>query len=315
MLFTTLSLIVGGCADTGGTNSNGGYISDPPAAILPEINLETGVATRGSQNFMPTFVDSSNTDAAYQRSMTECVERSGLDDPLSWRPMAPEYAYQSFVGVWRDYEAERFAFTKPIPLLDQLANDVRNETVPAEELAVAQRDAKDLANRLQDARRVEADRDFRQVWQQCESDPLAAHWKKRTDELIGYVGPWTEDFDEAVARAHEDDRMKDVKSDYVACLAMSGVVPVSPDSTEYDDFWTVVGEKFGTIDEQQIKLALEVVSCKERTNATGRVLDLVAEYEAAVYNEYEQELQNSRLQLEVLQSDLKEFWSDRGFHA
>lgn len=315
-----LVCIVAGCvASPGGGDDAAGNssasaaapISDPPRDIDPIVNRETNVAVFGSQRYIPSVALAGNIDSAYQQSLNDCMAREGIEGLLDWHPTDPDLSRETAVGVWLSEDAERFAFTNPITVLDQLVNGVVNSTLSGEESAAAQEDYDALAERLEADRTNAGTESYQAAERKCMSSGEGAEWKNRRDSLPRFSGPWSEEFAAAQVAAYKDDRMVEIKRDFGECISKAGLSLEASDSTTRDTFFTVNGEQFGVINEQQIKMASDVVRCKDETGAVEKLLNVVAEYEAPVYLEYERELQSLAVELDELERVTSEYWTGR----
>jgi len=284
--------------------------------IRPIIDREIGIATSGSHRYFPSEYLGDEVGSASIQVMEECYREHGTDvfstEDLMVNSVGPAY---SQVGVWRIEEAEQFAFMKPLAIDDQIENAIPNTT-----LSDSLRAEAEVKRGL---RREESERvkDFVEsgaheaILADCLKDDEVAYWRALGDEVLpSTLGPWVDEFAAANEEAQFDDRMLEIREEFAECLKdqKMRLVPIelTPNET-FGDLFVVEGQDARRVDEQQIKLAIEVVRCKDEVSAIERVLNIVAEYEEPIYLEYEDELQETQRVLEDIEARTESFWSTR----
>ncbi len=263
----------------------------------------------GSVRFSATEFDTMGFANAKSAAQTDCLRSSGAEvPPLHWQAPDPEYLIASALGVWREEDAERFAFAKPAPIEDMMLNKVDSAVWSEAEEGAARAYLADMESRLSRAARIEGTAEFRTAMKKCASNPAVAKWEK-LERPVG--GPWGPEFFAAGDAAFRDARMKPIKADFVACVRSAGSEPAHAESTAVDEIFTVQGEADDRVDEQQIKLALLVVKCKAQTKAIERTMRIWAQYESPIYEKYSSELIRVRRNLDAARVDADEFWAAR----
>lgn len=314
----TSAVFLSGCGGGGEETSGAGAVQiapneTPPEGITPVINVETGVAVFGSRRYaLPPDVDA-NVANASTWAMTDCLRSNGIDDQHNWTAASPEDAYDSNVGVWRLDEAELFAFSPPMDPRTQIVNGIQNSVASERAIADANLFVNDMGRRLEETRALVGTAEWDAAVADCNNDPLVAEWSERSlEDIPSLDGPWYEEFISSQEAAYQDARMATIRREFEQCLAPVGIEVEVSESSRWVGFFDIVGQDASRIDEEQIKLAVEVVRCKQETDAVERVLNVVAEYEASVYLEYEDELQETRRRIEELEAAADEFWTARG---
>jgi hypothetical protein len=117
-------------------------------------------------------------------------------------------------------------------------------------------------------------------------------------------GPWTQPLQAANKSLVDQSAFKEALADLDACLKRSGLTP-DPQMP-----WSVQGADSATLSEAQIKLAVQVVTCKQETTFTQRVADAAATLQAPIIEKYQGELVETRARIDQAVKDAKRVIAD-----
>lgn len=276
------------------------------------MDRESGTLAPGSFRYKPNDFDFMQFESTASTVLKDCIRDQGFSGELDdMRPVDPLYAVDVMLPPWLEEHAERFAFFPPQPLGDLLANGVTPAGTSTGDLEARQVRIAEAEQKYTAFLESVEDPQYQSALATCEDDPEVKKWKDiKFSDL--YAGPWTEEFEADWVAAFKDERMRPIKEEFAACLAESGLEAAVPDSIAYDDIFAVKGQSYETIDEQQITLAVTTVRCKDQVDAVARTMTIWAEYEAATYREYEQELNENLAELETMRADMEALWASRG---
>ncbi|MGW8565287.1 hypothetical protein [Isoptericola sp. NPDC055881] len=285
--------VVAGCAnsvDDPGPQSTRETVLDVPDAVAPIIDERGGTVQPGSMRLFVDEYHRDKLDFIVRAATTDCLRRQGYTGPVD-RVRVPDPLYGSAVVLppWLETQAARFGFLPPQPLADLVANGVEIRTSAqdrAEEIRELFRRSDRFYDDLDAAKETTRYKDAAAA---CKSDPAVARWSSLDiDEPA--QGPWLEEFTADQTQAFADPAMTPIKADYDRCLSKHGLTAAAPDSVAYDDMFSVVGQSWEVIDEQQVALATQVARCKADTDAVPRMMEVWSRYEGATFLRYEQEL-------------------------
>ncbi len=192
-------------------------------------------------------------------------------------------------GPWTKEVAEKFAFVPPMTDGELIAN----------QLVPRPADLGEGTNYNPYADLTDADRE--QINEVCASDPDVARFKITN---IVSDGPGRRALQDVDSQVKADPRIKQISDDLAACFVTKGM--------EADDrmFGFPQGVDFNAINEEQIALALKTVECKDQVDFMPRTMDIVAEYQAEIIDQYADELFAGRQKWDDALADAKQYISD-----
>jgi hypothetical protein len=134
------------------------------------------------------------------------------------------------------------------------------------------------------------------------------HGSDELDELNSVqatFGPWGEPLAAVAAGLSALPDAKTAIEELRSCYTQAGLTPVQAEP------WSVEGADLSVVSEEQIRLALQVVACKEQTNFTARMADLEAAQQAPIVVKYQDELIEHRRALDAALDHAREIIAGR----
>ncbi|GIG19694.1 hypothetical protein Cch01nite_04180 [Cellulomonas chitinilytica] len=280
-VLVTLVLVGTLAACTGGTGDDRARDDAPDAAATAaaisagvvldaELNQQTGAITFPLDPFLPTKADSSVLDEAILLDAAACADAQGVRYLVPARDVPQEYDQDALDGPWTIAQAERFAFVQPMTDADLRGNGIVGApSAPP----VAPRADRTLGD-------IPTDSPERQVVDEC-----YAKNKKVAAELRAAqspTAPWMRELSDAATAAQESDVADGLRAELRACYEQQGIAvdPAAFDDGHLGFTAGVAGADPGTIDADQIALAVGVVRCKDQVRYTERAAALVAQAQA-----------------------------------
>lgn len=273
-------LMLAGCAD------------DTPRAetvdAFPDVGIDltsTVDPTSGAIVFPYERLDLSEEERAVLGSASailaaQCAQDRGVD----WRAASVStystlYDSSIYFGVWTTDQASRFAFAPPMTNADLVANGtVEAGTLDGAVGTPEQPDLSELRAALEHNATVsETDRE---IVAECGSSDEV----NRLQGVSLFSGPWNSKLGEAMQSFDALPEVEEIYAELDGCLVDAGLTPDS------DNPGFPRGADFNRIDEEQIRLALQVVECKSQIDFVERLADLMAQQQAPVLVEYADEL-------------------------
>ena len=261
--------------------------------VSPGLDRQSGAIIFPHERFTLSLKEQDILNAALTYSMRECVTSQGISySPVSggWDPI---YDASNYFGVWTTTMAERFAFVNPMTQADMRANGVTINGVPIPD-STAPPPAWASNNFNSDEALTAIDG--------CLTLPESA----RFDSLQFTPGPWAAEFGNVSDRAPQTQEWKDAVGEYRQCLLDKGIEP------DPEGELGVVGQNSGTIDAEQISLALEVVACKDQVKLVERLAGQIAAFQAPIIDEYATDLVAYRAQLDAVVAEAREYLATQG---
>jgi hypothetical protein len=212
--------------------------------------------------------------------IADCAKTEGVDFSASPVPDDIALRVREPFGPWLQAYVEKFAFVGPQSEADLAANGVSRADGPVKAATTANGKALRHNARLSGAELAVVDR--------CREEKAAQF---DATKLVK-AGPWANPLGSLWVSFWTDDSVKQVVAKYETCLEGAGLTP-DPDVP-----LGVKGASTTEISESQIRLALKVVDCKERTDLVRKLADIMASKQAAIIVKYGPELVNQRQQID-----------------
>lgn len=305
-----LALVVAGCTQGSSDAPAGGSPSksaEVPKAIAPIVDRETGNLAPGSSRFGANDYYAYLLAAVQSDVQDTCMKDGGYKGPLtSFDPPSEMYKVEVSLSPWLEEHAALYGFFPPQPLGDLMGNGIAPETFSEQEVKDQAAKAKRRTEEYIAFQDQLESPEYQGALGACESDPEVTKWAN-LDIDAKSSGPWLEEFQAGWIAAFKDEDMREIKADYVACLEDNDLAATDPESIAYEDMFEVQGQSYEVIDEQQVRLAVQVVACKDQTQASERMMTVWSQYEAGTYLEYEQELIEARDYIEGIKAELDEY--------
>lgn len=255
-------LILAGCGNSQASNNSGADEAGTAAALdgmdmTAKVSPETATVEFPGDKFQLSEAEGDRLAVAEQVAWALCAQK--LDIPEYAREPgsrdAPEYAMFSDLGPWTEDMANRFAFTRPEPLI----TESKEKNYPPEL----------------------SDEQFNIVEKKCKTTPEAEYFNAlRLDKIAPAV------FDLQFSEIEQTKLPKSKEyqaalKDLYQCYKEVGIREEERKEGNYSYRW-VVGADSGKVDEQQITLALKAVQCKTKVDFINRVAQEVAKIQAPV---------------------------------
>lgn len=198
-----------------------------------------------------------------------CLQDEGVA-VSGWQPREawPMDVHERRFGVWIEEFAEQYAFTVPDP-----------PPPPVEPWYDVTGDVADACH------------------QQVQEDP---RWESEFDRP--YAGPLAYDMTAATDQVFVSEPGAAAQADWEACIEEAGLAR----DTTMDSPSAIVGAT-DEINEEQIRLALTSVRCKDEVNYVERLADVEAGFQQPVVDKYLKELSAERAELDRVLTEAREY--------
>lgn len=248
------------------------------SASLDEAN---DVVTLPSDRLMLSAEENSVLNSAASLLIADCAKAQGIDFSASPVPDDIALRVREPFGPWLQAYVEKFAFVGPQSEADLAANGVSRADGPVKAATTANGKALRHNAQLSGADLAVVDK--------CREDGAAQF---DATKLVK-AGPWANPLGSLWVSFWTDDSVKQVVAKYESCLEAEGLTP-DPEVP-----LGVKGASTTEISESQIRMALKVVDCKERTDLVRKLSDIMATKQAAIIVKYGPELVNQRQQIDA----------------
>lgn len=291
-LFVALS--TGGCSKAAPSQEATTY-PDVGIDLTSTVDPVSGAIVFPYDRLTPSEEESALMFAAEDVLIARCAQERGVD----WRAV-PVSTYSTlydssiYFGVWTEGQANRFAFTLPSTNADLVANGAVEPGALEVHLGTPEQpDLSGIRAVLEHNSTVsEADRE---VVTECGQSPEI----ERISGLELFSGPWNSKLSVAMQSFDTLPEVEAIYAELDTCLAEAGLTP-DPDSPGHP-----LGAEVDRIDEEQIRMALQVVECKSQIDFVPRLADLEAQLEAPVLVEYADELLEARADTDALVAEAR----------
>ena len=243
--------------------------------LRPQLDESTGAVILPLDRFEPTDAEVDLLTSAASVAIALCARERGVAFVGVTPPSDPRPVSEQFYGPWTVAQAERFAFVPPMSDADLAANGLVDGAADTAD-----------AGRAPHPNTLLTDEDWAVV-EACDGSGVEDEFHEATRT----TGPWSDGIEAAAAALMRQDETAALLDELGACFGSRGM------QQDPDLPWAVVGAG-RTIDEQQVRLALGVVSCKEQVDFTPRMADLYARATLPVIAAYADELVERRRALD-----------------
>ncbi|MBI9115722.1 hypothetical protein [Sanguibacter suaedae] len=246
-------------------------------AMAPELDEQAGAVRLPLDRFVETPEELDVLTVAGSVLTFRCARDQGV--PAQASGQLPEsshaiYESESYFGPWTTDQAQRFGFVSPSSDNDLVANGITERAEGTAEPTVPP-----------NARLTEADW---AVVDECVDGPE----QKMFAAALTHDGPWEESMQALPEALLRDDRTEELVSELTECYEDHGLEPGD------ELAWYPRGARADEISEEQIVLAMQVVTCKEEIDFTMRLAKVEAELQAPLVEKYADELIAKRAQID-----------------
>ncbi|MBI9115127.1 hypothetical protein [Sanguibacter suaedae] len=200
--------------------------------------------------------------------LAECAAKEGVEFTVVGSRFDPVYTSETEFGPWTGAQAETFGFVGPMTDRDMQANGVVRED--AETSAAPPREP--VNEHL-------TDEDWAVIDECAESAEV-----KAVDALYGSGGPWEEQLAAVETTFLEHPDVQSAVDELGTCFESEGLTP-DPELIGFPE-----GADTALISEEQVRMALTTVACKDKTGFTEKVAQVKADLQAPVIVTYLDEL-------------------------
>lgn len=279
-----------------GVGTSSPPIADPEAMAASgidfsvELDEATGRIVLPYDRFVPNLAEGPLLHNAAATAATLCMRDLGV--PVTEIRQVPQDIYLSehFYGPWTIEQAQEFGFVEPAPDADLRANGFLPEgqgepSVYDHELweEVAQANAK-----IPLVEKTAAQKS-------CQSE--IDRWNS------GFDGPWKDEMAQDFDHVGSSPEFESLLDELGSCFNERNL------EADLKYPYRPKGADFSTINEEQIRLAIVTVECKEKIDFTERATDLFVQFQAPIMLQYEKELIAHRQGLQESLGDAKELVS------
>lgn len=233
--------------------------------------------------------------AASTIEIARCAQEQGVDWWASTQSgYSTLYSSSTNFGVWTEDQASRFAFSMPSTNADMIANGiVEDGSLPVHDGSAEQPDLS--SNREIAAHNSSLDDDALEVVRSCGQSEQA----ERFSPVAVITGPWWSEITAVRTDFSALPAVTAIYDELDGCLEDAGLTP-DPEKPGLP-----VGADDESLDEEQIRLALQVVQCKTSIDFVPRLANLVAEQEAPVLVEYAQDMVANRAEADAIVAEAR----------
>lgn len=238
------------------------------------LDSASGAVTLPFERFIASGEEEALFDAAREALVARCAQELGVPYYGIEHSYPEEYRSDMAWGPWTVDQAERFANTLPLTPADQVANGL----VPAGSAAA---DRYHPNFELTDDQRAT-------VESSCTDSEDYRYF-----EQVGVGdGPWDEQIAPIWNSLPDRDDVQTLLGELGACYRAAGLQPVTGQP------WLVTAGSW-EISEEQVTIALQIVTCKDEVDFTRRIAGIEAGLQAAVVLEHADELVAQRAELDA----------------
>ncbi len=245
---------------------------DVPATEAQGVSLESETDSRTGAVILPydRFVETPEETAAMTAAAAVAISVCAAAEGVEFVPPAllvdPVYASEQYFGPWTRDQAQRFAFVMPMTEADLAANGITGAVQPPtspEETPNSDLTESDWA-----------------VVDACGSAPDVV----TLNDALTEVGPWVEPMSMVHQALLGTSEAEGLIQQLGACLEEAGL------QVDARQGWVPAGAQGREISEEQIRLALHVVECKDAIDFTHAMAAVEAGLQAPIIAEYVDEL-------------------------
>ena len=266
--------------------------TEPDYNVHAELDVATSRVIFPSTPFQMTHEEDQIIATAYNVAVNKCAQ-----EELGINAQYPEFislqsdVYEMFYeyGPWTEDMATRFGYVAPMTEADMRANGIVRDNVSAD-------------TQSSDAGIPElSDAELERVNKECRTKPEVKQFDPiGIDNLRPAALDTLNDADMGL-KVKKNKRGQAVFEDLKECYSRNGIAFEKSREEEISSSpIEVSGANHWAINEEQIKLALKDVACKNEVNMIQRLADIRAAYEAPVVQENEKEFQAYRKQIDDL---------------
>ncbi|WP_249933576.1 hypothetical protein [Mobiluncus mulieris] len=273
-------LLLAGCSDSSPANNsnvdNSNLSGKAVEQSLSEIDMKAKVNPKESTVELPGDRFSRLTDSeegrigdAFVVARAVCARSIGIDYPVPRLGIADarEYAMFNELGPWTEEMANRFAYTRPGTIADQVYNGYipmpsgfSKKTDPFDKLSLETLDT---------------------VTTKCDNSKDAKPFNQQ--ELYKLRSPAAQelDFDAILKKLANNSNYKKALEDLKQCYQEVGI-RLEEKKDGKNTYTEIVGVDYRKINEKQITLALKDVQCKTKVDFVNRVAQEAAKLQAPI---------------------------------
>ncbi|MCV0001790.1 hypothetical protein [Mobiluncus mulieris] len=274
----SLLLVLAGCGAGHPANTNAENTQrDNTAAssvsgmdMTAKVNPETAtVELPGDKFFYVSHAESARIADAYVVARAVCAKKLGIPFLASGvgGGDAPEYAMFKELGPWTEEMANRFAYTGPATLADQVANG----TIPQPKDFKFEAEPPELTNEQSTL-----------LEKKCNNTPEVKHFDEgRLDDLRPPAALELDFWTIKQTKLPKSKEYQQALKELNQCYQEVGIRQKKKKDGN-NTYTVIVGADFTKVNEQQITLALKDVQCKTKVDFVNRVAQEVAKIQAPV---------------------------------
>lgn len=267
---------VSGCSSTPSESPQSDQTQVEGIAIVPELNTATGVLKLPLDPFGESEEEEGTLNTAHTIEMAKCASDQGVEylvEPEFPPSVQQIYAQRNYFGPWTVEQAERWGFVEPMSLKDLIANGILPDDTPATDTflppEVGKRTVFDLTE------------DEFEVVRNC-NEEAGNHFS----EPLRHDGGWWQEYEPLEFNYQRNKDAVALVDELGACFSENEMVPEYREGTP----WYPQGARGDRIDEVQIRMALQVVACKDSINFTQRMAQVEASEQVPLIEKYAAEM-------------------------
>lgn len=255
-------------------------------SMKPELSPETGAVVLPADRFVESPLEMDLLATASAVEVSRCASEQGVTVAPPELSADPVYASEHYFGPWTVAQAERFGFVRPMTQADLQANGIAAPGSDPAADAGADGETSDAAPESGEDDLTEKD------WEIIDGCASSSGSELFTEALT-HVGPWYEQFASVQDAMLDEDAAREAIDDLKSCFKDKGLV-----SGDKDRPWVPRGADASEISAEQIRLALDVVACKDEVDFTRRMAEVESSLQAPIIAKYAGELVAKRAQLD-----------------
>lgn len=245
-------------------------------SMTAELDESSGAVILPYDRFAVTAEEADIFTTAASFAVSACAAEQGVVFRPTGLMHDAVYDSELYFGPWTEEQAQRFGFVTPMTDADLIANEIL---------------AKDAAASVEPPANPNlelTDADWT-VMDACGAAPEVAQYLDAVSS-----GPWEEPLRATKDSLLDEDDAQELVAQLEACLTGAGLTPL-PEEPGYPR-----GADTRTISEDQIRMALQVVRCKDEIDFTGAMARVEARLQSPIIEKYADELVAKRHSIDEL---------------
>ena len=259
-------VMVVGCSPQGDEQLAASPTEVQGVSLQSELDDRTGAVTLPYDRFVETPEEMDTIAAAAAVAISACAAAEGVEFVPPGLITDPVYVSEQYFGPWTRDQAQRFGFVLPMTQADLAANGITGAV--ATSTAPRATPNADLT-----------DADWTTI-DDCGSAPDVT----TLNAALTHVGPWVEPMSTVSDSLLNTGEAKDLIKRLANCYEDAGL------QVRAQQPWVPVGANGREISEEQIRLALQVVECKDAIDFTRAMATIEAGLQAPIIEKYVDEL-------------------------